>query len=64
MFAFEPGDELLAFGFRCIIDFSESDKGVHLMNVAADVLGHRSDAMNLRVRGKREEMSFAVGESP
>ena len=64
MFGFEPGDELLAIGFRCVIDFSEADKSVHLMNVAADVLGHRSDAMNLRVRGKREEMSFAVGESP
>ena len=64
MFGFEPGDELLAIGFRCVIDFSESDKGVHLMNVAPDVLGHRSDAMNLRVRGKREEMSFAVRESP
>lgn len=37
---------------------------MHLMNVAADVLSHRSDAMNLRVRGKREEMGFAVGESP
>ena len=37
---------------------------MHLMNVAADVLSHRSDAMNLRVRGKREEMGFAVGDSP
>ena len=34
------------------------------MNVASDVLSHRSDAVNLRVRGKREEMSFTVGESP
>lgn len=64
MFGFEPGDELLAIGFRCVIDFSEPDKGVHLMNVASDVLSHRSDAVNLRVRGKREEMSFTVGESP
>lgn len=64
MFGFEPGDELLAIGFRCVIDFSESDKGVHLMNVASDLLSHRSDTMNLGVRGKREEMSFTVGESP
>ena len=57
----EPGDEaLVAVG----LDPAEADEGMHLVQVAADRLGHALEAEHQRVGGDLEQVALAVEETP
>ena len=62
----EPGDELFAafWAFCGVADFAEADKGVHFMDVTADVLGHGAEGLDVVICGEGEEVFFSVGEPP
>ena len=57
----EPGDEALV---AVDLDPAEADEGVHLVQVAADRLGHALEAEHQRVGGDLEQVALAVEETP
>ena len=57
----EPGDEALV---AVDLDPAEADEGVHLVQVAADGLGHALEAEDQRVGGDLEQVALAVEEAP
>ena len=57
----EPGDEALV---SVDLGSSEADEGMHLVQVAADRLGHAFEAEHQRVGGDLEQVALTVKETP